>query len=318
MFRNSVFYPRVSILLAAASVFLTAADARSQVEADPETSTKQVVTTLGDDDRQTLLQIFQGSVDNVRFQPPIEAEIEAFGKLMDQTLAAESLGDSLIEDWDRQQWTVSRIGNTAIIAIAEHRHHRRGRGMYLVRASGDSSIALQAPHRFYDRKTGVIARKMFEQGGFRAAGFNTVPRPKIDLAHTAQHHFNAFTRSLLAAQNDMRIVQLHGFKNGNKTNAGKTAEIIVSDTTRFPGRVARRIALELKTAFGKDRALLYPIDTKWLGGTRNAQSRVVQDFGSTGFIHIEMNADLRQRLAGDASERAVFHASILEGCRGTR
>ena len=89
--------------------------------------------------------------------------------------------------------------------------------------------------------------------------------------------------------------------------------MIVSDTTKFPGRYARRVAEEFKFNFGKSHTRLYPIETRWLGGTDNRQANLMQQLGSTGFLHLEMNPSFRQQLVTTASIREQFFASILVG-----
>ena len=69
--------------------------------------------------------------------------------------------------------------------------------------------------------------------------------------------------------------------------------MIVSDTTRFPGRLARNTAAEFKTTFGKTHSLLYGVETRWLGGTKNRQAALAHDMGSARFIHLEMNQEFR-------------------------
>ena len=125
--------------------------------------------------------------------------------------------------------------------------------------------------------------------------------------------FQRIHRSGCALRARSVMLQLHGFSNATKTNAGRSANMIVSDTTKFPGRYARRVAEEFKFNFGKSHTRLYPLETRWLGGTNNHQANLVQQLGSVGFLHLEMNPSFRQQLAATASVREQFFASILAG-----
>jgi len=263
--------------------------------------------------RNTLKRIFKESIVGSQLVMPEETQIASFKKLIEKTLGSRTVDSELKLQWEQEGWECRSVSDSNLIIVVEKSDQRWGRGIYAIRAGSSSQIVLQAPHRFNDAKTGVIARKIFEEHDVWAVAFNTVHRKELDLAHCERHYFNAFTEAVVALRARSVMLQLHGFSNATKTNAGRSANMIVSDTTKFPGRYARRVAEEFKFNFGKSHTRLYPLETRWLGGTNNHQANLVQQLGSVGFLHLEMNPSFRQQLASTASVREQFFASILAG-----
>lgn len=263
--------------------------------------------------RNTLKRIFKESIVGSQLVMPEETQIASFKKLIEKTLDSRTVDSELKLQWEQEGWECRSVSDSNLIIVVEKSDQRWGRGIYAIRAGSSSQIVLQAPHRFNDAKTGVIARKIFEEHDVWAVAFNTVHRKELDLAHCERHYFNAFTEAVVALRARSVMLQLHGFSNATKTNAGRSANMIVSDTTKFPGRYARRVAEEFKFNFGKSHTRLYPLETRWLGGTNNHQANLVQQLGSVGFLHLEMNPSFRQQLASTASVREQFFASILAG-----
>lgn len=263
--------------------------------------------------RNTLKRIFKESIVGSQLVMPEETQIASFRKLIEKTLGSRTVDSELKLLWEQEGWECRSVSDSNLIIVVEKSDQRWGRGIYAIRAGSSSQIVLQAPHRFNDAKTGVIARKIFEEHDVWAVAFNTVHRKELDLAHCERHYFNAFTEAVVALRERSVMLQLHGFSNATKTNAGRSANMIVSDTTKFPGRYARRVAEEFKFNFGKSHTRLYPLETRWLGGTNNHQANLVQQLGSVGFLHLEMNPSFRQQLASNASVREQFFASILAG-----
>ena len=263
--------------------------------------------------RNTLKRIFKESIVGSQLVMPEETQIASFKKLIEKTLGSRTVDSELKLQWEQEGWECRSVSDSNLIIVVEKSDQRWGRGIYAIRAGSSSQIVLQAPHRFNDAKTGVIGRKIFEEHDVWAVAFNTVHRKELDLAHCERHYFNAFTEAVVALRARSVMLQLHGFSNATKTNAGRSANMIVSDTTKFPGRYARRVAEEFKFNFGKSHTRLYPLETRWLGGTNNHQANLVQQLGSVGFLHLEMNPSFRQQLASNASVREQFFASILAG-----
>ena len=297
------------LIFGIASVF--AGPLMAQTVHEPSTVSLEESPMLPRDARNVLKKMFQDSIVDSRLRLPDEERIANFKDLIVKTLGSQSVSLELSQQWEQEGWECRSVVDSSLIVVAEKSNQRWGRGIYAIRTDSNSQIVLQAPHRFNDAKTGVIARKIFQEHDVWAVAFNTVHRKELDLAHCDRHYFNAFTEAVVALRSNSVMLQLHGFTNAKKTNAGKSASLIVSDTTKFPGRHARRVAEEFKFSFGKSHTRLYPIETRWLGGTDNHQANLMQQLGSTGFLHLEMNPPFRQQLASTASVRALFFASIL-------
>ncbi len=223
--------------------------------------------------------------------------------------------EDLQERWASHQWLLQQSPSGKWFVLREHPDHQTGRGVYAFRTGVKSRIVLQAPHRFNDLMTGSITTKLFQQQSVSAIALNTIHRNKVDLSHTPLHFINAFTSAVIKVQPDVTIFQIHGFTNNGKTGAAKFAKIIVSDSTKFPGRSARQTALELKTTFGADHTRLFPVDIQQLGGTTNRQAEIAHGLGCPNFLHLELNRDFRAKLDADASVRASFFASLVGGAK---
>ena len=299
------------LIFGVASVF--AGPLMAQTVHEPSTVSLEESPMLPRDARNVLKKMFQDSIVDSRLRLPDEERIANFKDLIVKTLGSQSVSLELSQQWEQEGWECRSVVDSSLIVVAEKSNQRWGRGIYAIRTDSNSQIVLQAPHRFNDAKTGVIARKIFQEHDVWAVAFNTVHRKELDLAHCDRHYFNAFTEAVVALRSNSVMLQLHGFTNAKKTNAGKSASLIVSDTTKFPGRHARRVAEEFKFNFGKSHTRLYPIETRWLGGTDNHQANLMQQLGSTGFLHLEMNPPFRQQLVSTASIRESFFASILAG-----
>ena len=246
-----------------------------------------------------------------------DSDAKKFEALLIKTLQARNTAKSSVTDfndqWEELQWQIRLSPSKSFFTIREHANHRHGRGVYAFRINAETTIALQAPHRFSDLMTGSIATDLFCENSIFAIALNTVHRKVVDLSHAKRHYVNAFTSALITAKYDVAIVQLHGFTNEGKAGAAKFAHAIVSDTTKFPGRSARQTALELKTTFEQDHTRLFPVDIQELGGTTNRQAQIAYDLGCLDFLHVELNHEFRTRLMKDASVRDSFFASILRG-----
>ena len=268
---------------------------------------------LPPESRLELKKLFQDSAIDSEIQFANQSDVVDFRKLMVQTLTSETVLPAMVVQWKEIGWELRSIAQSNACVLIELPNQRFGRGVYLIRRGIKSKLTVQAPHRFYDKKTGVIARKIFEEHDVWAVGSNTANRKKIDLAHSDRHYFNAFTEALVEVQSDVAIIQLHGFSSDNKPVEGKSVSVIVSDTTKFPGRMARETATEFKTRFGKSHTRLFPLEVRWLGGTKNSQGSLARQMGSVRFLHVEMNLEFRQRLVTDASVREQFIQAIEVG-----
>lgn len=259
----------------------------------------------------------QNSFDGFNDTKP--EDVKQFETLLVSTLAEiekpedEISIKQLQQRWATANWEFEESPSGKLFVVHEHPDHQHGRGAYAFRTDVKSRIILQAPHRFNDLMTGSIAIKLFHTQAVSAIALNTIHRSEIDLSHTNLHFINAFTSAVIKAHQDVAILQIHGFTNEGKTGAAKSTSVIVSDTTKFPGRTARQTALELKETFGADHSRLFPVDIRQLGGTTNRQAKIAHGLGCPDFLHIELNREFREQLNADASVRESFFACMVGG-----
>jgi hypothetical protein len=171
--------------------------------------------------------------------------------------------------------------------IREPEGTRAGAGFYALRAKG-LGVCIQAPHAFFDEGTGDLALATFAELHASCLCTNSVHRREVDVAHAEQSLFLAATEGLLDAQK-WPVVQLHGFAVDSQP---KDVAAIVSEGTQKTATSAR-----LKNSFRLEprRVLVYPRDTKALGGTKNVEGARAHAAG-VPFLHIEMSRSLREEL----------------------
>jgi hypothetical protein len=194
----------------------------------------------------------------------------------------------------------------------------RGRGFYAFNARAHSDTVLQAPHRFKDSGTGIIALRLAESGAFRAVAWNTAARLieadgesfSADLAHRWDSYFVAFTQAFAVALPEARLVQLHGFAaDKRRSPQAATADLIVSAGSRWPTAAARAVADCLRPAFA-DAVRLYPYEVAELGATTNLQGKLLRSLGHNGFVHLELSGGVRARLRHDAGLRTKLRRCL--------
>lgn len=198
-------------------------------------------------------------------------------------------------------WRIHWIpfGEEKLRLLCEAPEARRGRGMLLTRP-GTSKLVLMAPHRFFDRFTGDIARGAFFRSKASAFLENTAHRHwgrkegveygPGDAAHNEATALHALAKGLAAGRKGLLFAQLHGFSEDVEARA------IVSDGTETPSAGARQAAKELG-------AQLYGVDTRRLGATENVLGRHLRGSGHR-FLHVEMSLPLREAFKADASKIA--------------
>jgi hypothetical protein len=202
----------------------------------------------------------------------------------------------------------------------------RGTGAYLIRCGPSSSsteLILQAPHSFFDTGTGDIALAMLlesERARPRALFVNTVHRYRqldgskqkraqnpADAAHSEDHPFARVTRRALEL-GSYTIVQLHGFSRNRSTN---DPELIVSSGGDAQTRYSRRMLEQLRVELPEVESGLFGHDTEKLGARTNVQGIDARALGHC-FVHLELSAELREALLGDADKRERFAQAVLE------
>lgn len=183
----------------------------------------------------------------------------------------------------------------------------RGWGSYFVHlgrlTKANEGLMLQVPHRYHDRHTGPIGWRWWKND-FRVAALaiNTAPRSAADLGQLNDSMLLAFTRAFLSAQgSNSQIVQLHGFAaEKRQTDRGKEAELIISAGHRKPSKKLVSMVNCLQQA--DFAARLYPSEVAELGGTRNRVGRMLRRRDLNNFVHLEIDALLRERLIDKADD----------------
>jgi hypothetical protein len=259
-----------------------------------------------------LNELMKLSIRESVFEYPHPAELDRFEQLLVATLEKNISAEKLNLRWSDEGWNLERWNSGAreCFALREADGQLRGRGFFAFQTGHQSNLVLQAPHRFFDLGSGTIVRKMFQESDCFAAAWNTVHRKQFDLAHQDDHFINAFTRAVLKVNADAAIVQIHGFNSDKLSGLGSTAKVIVSDSTIYPGRIARSTAANLKQTFGQNNVRLFPIEVDQLGGTQNAQANVVLNAGSASFLHLEINQSFRKDLKTTRKKRQQFVDSL--------
>jgi len=257
------------------------------------------------------------------FVPPVPDEVDWAETLFARLIQGDR-SETVTQGFAALGFELQELGpSPALLVVREAVGRREGKGTYVLRRDFlQHVVVLQAPHRFHDRGTGVIAARLFEDANFAALAWNDVPRRykergravEADLARLDVHHLTGFSRAVVRIHPEARVVQLHGFEPGKrKSDAGSEASIILSDGTTAPGPIVRAVATCLRAGFPDERVLLYPDDVSELGGTTNRQGAAMRAAGSTGFLHLEMSSGLRALLQSTPEARATLAACLLAG-----
>lgn len=225
------------------------------------------------------------------------------------------------EGADRFGLAPSRLEEAGALALAEPEGSCGGRGVYLLREGADRlPVALVAPHRGADRRTGEIAAALFEEYPFAAAAWNSAPRRSSDGCGTGgdvtrepTHYLTAFSRAFAERYPQGRIVQIHGFDENRSDRMPIAADAIVSDGSRAPSERLLDLADCLSAAFPERTIQVFPIDIELLGATTNAQGRALREAGFAGFAHLELSAQFREALEANPAERARLAACLGAG-----
>jgi hypothetical protein len=231
------------------------------------------------------------------------------------TVLARSAGFEL------HTWT---HGDDTLWVLKEPEERRRGAGAYLVRTGATSEDVIQAPHAYFDVGTGPLALTLFACApeGHRPRVFmtNTAHRYRsrpgekssdadhpADVAHNPEHLFQHVTDLLARSLPGLRVFQVHGFgKEELEQREGLSAVLSPGSRERSPW--VRQVALRLGPLLGTG-VRVYPDETQILGGTRNAQARLLQAYPRARFIHLELSASTRRALS--SQEQVACMATAL-------
>lgn len=190
-----------------------------------------------------------------------------------------------------------------------------GAGLLAVRCGPAEAMVWQAPHPFFDYRTGQLVRRWFLETDARAAQWSTHHRFRgvpdelreddmhpADVADEPGSLFQAATVGLFAGNPDLRFVQVHGFA---RSSAPDHEAVVSSGDARRP---LREVGRRLEPVLGPT-AIFGEVDLP-LGGQQNAQGRVLPP-GT--FLHLEMSPGLRKALLKDAELRRRLARTIGDG-----
>ncbi|WP_163995391.1 hypothetical protein [Pyxidicoccus caerfyrddinensis] len=270
---------------------------------------------------------------DVKFHPTTLEERAAFAKLLPALLkaapeattlpaGAEKLASSVgfrLEVWQGKHDT--------FWVLREKPERLRGAGAYVIRTGPATDDVVQVPHPWFDKGTEGIGVGLFTCGlkSERPRIFMTAtahryhgspgetpedPEHPADVAHNPDHLFQEVTNQVARTLAAPRVVQLHGFGTA-KAESGlreKSLIAVVSSGTREPTTWARRVSKRLVKLWGEG-VRLYPEGTQVLGGTQNAQGRLLQAYDCARFLHLELSAQARKSLS--SGERLARLGHVL-------
>jgi hypothetical protein len=244
--------------------------------------------------------------DPAPFVAPPPDELEALA-----AFAAGALDAPLPAALEKAGWRVDWIpfGEERLRLLRESPDAKRGRGIMLTRpAAASSKLVLMAPHRFYDKLTGDVARGVFFRAKASVFIENTAHRHwrlaegaeygPSDGAHNEATAFHALGRGVAAGRRNLLVVQPHG-----SSGEDGAASAILSDGTLDPGAWVTKAAERLRAA--KVSCAVYGVDTRKLGATENVLGRHLRTSKADArFLHIEMALSLREALKADPAPLA--------------
>jgi hypothetical protein len=233
--------------------------------------------------------------------PPGPAEERAVSELFERTLLWQGGFDSLNAAW--REWELELLTlephDPSVRLLRELPSARRGRGVYAFRRA-QNSLVLEAPHADDDRHTGQITARLFEEGSIAAAAWSSVRRSRLDVAHVPHSYFNSFTRAVARVWPHALVVQLHGFdERRHETQLGSAAQLVVSNGTDRPKAWFSTVGRSFASNRDLGRVRVYPYQTHELGATTNAQGQLLRAASHHGFLHLEFDRKLRERLRDD-------------------
>jgi hypothetical protein len=254
------------------------------------------ILAMGSSQANELDKDLKQASGGTEFIIPPTAELHALKDRLKLVFKDESAGD-----W--QAFTLRQVDHLSYDTLQELPKAKQGRGFFAIKKLSGKNLLLQAPHADSDLYTGKIASRLFTEGEFKAAQWNTVKRSISDMAHTPNTYWQIFTQAFAEQYPDGKIIQIHGYdQDSRKTEAGETSDMILSAGHKSPPSWLQKVADCLKQAFPQ-RVSLYPYDVKELGGTQNIQGQLLQDIGHNGFLHIEMSKTMRQQLLDNSGIR---------------
>ncbi|HZI16928.1 MAG TPA: hypothetical protein VE153_41560 [Myxococcus sp.] len=269
--------------------------------------------------------------EDVTFHPTTLRERKALGKLIPALLEAapkrrtppkglEKVAASA--GFELEVWEGEKGVRDTFWVLREQPGKLRGAGAYVIRTGPATDDVVQVPHPWFDRGTEDIGVGLFacapmdrQPRLFMTATVHRYqgnpgetpedPEHPADVAHNPEHLFQEVTNLAARALPAPRVVQLHGF---GTAKAGRDKELVavVSSGTRRPTGWARKVSAGLVKLLGEG-VRLYPEGAQVLGGTQNAQGRLLQAYDCAHFLHLELSVHARKALTSGEWLARVGH-----------
>ena len=222
-------------------------------------------------------QILRRWSREVRSQEFVKPSAKEFTRMRDLTRL--SLGDDATNALEGLRSLGFRMDRLLIadetFGVLREDAEPQGGGFYAFRADKADqqrarSVVLQAPHAYYDRGTGKLARRVFVASGARGLCLNTAQRhvtPDADVAHTRLTHFQAVTEAMCAEWPDTAVLQIHGYAREKHGELSDAVSAVLSDGSDVVGKstLIARVADGLAAILGPDSVAIYPRDTHAFG-----------------------------------------------------
>lgn len=272
---------------------------------------------------------FEAMLESARqettFRAPEKSELakaqRLFGRMFDKEMDQTALL-KLKTEWEELRFELNAAvcGGRQFLTLSESPSHRTGRGFFVFSAQGAGDMLLQMPHGFRDLYTDDIGRKLFMEGRFSAAAWNTVPRYDTkdgvrmvaDMSDMTETLFAALTRAFAKQHPGGHVVQLHGYARRNRRSlSGKASDMIISNGTQAPPPWIETMdrCLEDRLSIVVSR---FPVEIGELGATRTSIGIVLRQMGHAGFVHLEMSKPMRLRLRDSGDARKALLACFDE------
>ncbi|MCB1984068.1 MAG: hypothetical protein H6936_17580 [Burkholderiales bacterium] len=253
------------------------------------------------------------------YVPADVIELEKAESLFYRTFQGEN-AEMLRNEWNSIGFDLIELREKGINywVIQEKNNRKEGRGFYLFRINSNSMTTIQAPHSFKDLRTREIAFDLVLKSDYVAAAWNTVPRSYVkngvtvdaDMAHLDQTFYLVFSRAFAQHFAQGNLVQLHGYAVEKRTTtAGKASELILSSGTSTPTSVLMQTVDCMKQKVST-KSLVYPYEVTELGATTNTIGAALREIGHEGFMHIEINRDVRERLLTEKKLQNNFNRCL--------
>lgn len=239
------------------------------------------------------------------YAPPTPAQAAALTAAFDAALLGQGQGPWSTLHYESRRWPDDGF------ALRETAPPTLGWGAYLFREHPARALLVQAPHADSDRLTGTIALGLYRHTRARALALNSAHRrlPGADQANVDGAPFALLSATALLREPATVVLQLHGYgADTAERHALSAATVVVSNGTRQPDDALRAHAACLVQR-GFD-ARVFPEQAGYPGGTGNAVRRVVDRHAGARFVHLELGADLRERLARQPDLLEAFAACL--------